>query len=310
MDTQRNLIQTLDTSKKPKYKGRFAPSPTGPLHFGSLYTAVASYLQAKASDGTWLLRIDDLDSQRCQQKYSDLILKTLEKFGLEWDGSVFYQHSRATAYQEALDLLKSKNLIYPCSCSRKQLQRRNTSEHSLIYDQYCLQHPPSNTDTAQRLQLPQTKLSYNDLVQGIIQQDLRNTVGDFIVSRKDHIFAYHLAVVVDDEEQGITDILRGYDLMESTPRQILLQQLLGFTTPEYAHIPVISHSDGAKLSKQTFADDVSQLSAPNTLIRVLHFLNLKPPKELMKGTIKQILEWAIQHWTLSLIKKQASISLK
>lgn len=310
MDTQRKLLQTLDIPTKPNYKGRFAPSPTGPLHLGSLYTAVASYLQAKANNGAWLLRIDDLDPLRCHQKHSDLILKTLEKFGLEWDESVFFQHSRATAYQEALNLLKSNNLIYPCSCSRKQLQRRNANDNSLIYDQHCLLHPPSNSTTAQRVHLPKTKLSYNDLVQGIIEQDLKNTVGDFIVSRKDHIFAYHLAVVVDDEKQGITEILRGYDLMESTPRQILLQQLLGFVTPKYAHIPVISHSDGAKLSKQTFADDVSQLSAPNILIRVLHFLNLEPPKELLKATPQQILDWATEHWTLSLIKKQASISLK
>lgn len=310
MDTQRKFLQTFDIPNRSKYKGRFAPSPTGPLHFGSLYTAVASYLQAKSHNGTWLLRIDDLDPLRCHQKYSDLILRTLEKFGLEWDESVFYQHARAKAYQGALDLLINKNLIYSCSCSRKQLQHRNTNNNSLVYDRHCLQHPPSSTTTAQRLQLSQTKLSYTDLIQGNIDQDLKNTVGDFIVLRKDKIFAYHLAVAVDDDEQGITDILRGYDLIDSTPRQILLQQLLGFTTPNYAHIPVITHSDGAKLSKQTFADDVSQLPAPKTLIRVLNYLNLQPPTELMKGTVQHILDWALEHWTLSLIKKQASISLK
>ncbi|ORU93184.1 MAG: glutamyl-Q tRNA(Asp) ligase [Cycloclasticus sp. symbiont of Poecilosclerida sp. N] len=293
-------------SKDSTYRGRFAPSPTGPLHFGSLYTAVASYLQAKANDGKWLLRIDDLDSFRCKAEYTNKILHTLEQYQLEWDESVFYQRSRYDAYQQALNTLEQQNILYPCQCSRKDLSERHVRNG--IYDGYCLNHPIiPNKAYSVRLKLPQTNISFTDAVQGTTQQRLQAQVGDFIMFRKDEIHAYHLAVVLDDHEQNITQVLRGYDLLHSTYRQIFLQQLLNIPTPDYAHIPVVNGPGGAKLSKQTFAEDVSLSPVRQTLISVLTHLSLKPPKELLTYRPHEILKWAVRHWSLKNISPETAI---
>jgi len=287
------------------YRGRFAPSPTGPLHFGSLYTAVASFLQARSNAGKWLVRIDDLDTSRCKQQYSTTILNTLEQYGLSWDEEVFYQSSRHDAYKSALDELTQRQLLYPCQCSRKGLANRQCHN---VYDGYCLTHAVETSQpTSLRIKLPNQSIWLTDAVQGTSKQELKKQVGDFVMFRKDFIYAYHLAVVLDDHAQGITEVLRGYDLMDSTYRQIYLQQLLQVNTPYYAHIPVISDANGAKLSKQTFANDVSLSPVQETLVNVLAHLNLSPPRSLSTSKAADILNWGVENWSLDKVTPKNSI---
>ncbi len=296
------------TTKNTAYRGRFAPSPTGPLHLGSLYTAVASFLQARSQQGQWLLRIDDLDPFRCKTKYSEQILHTLERYGLFWDEQVLYQSSRNNSYREALDKLRQLKLLYPCQCSRKDLSQRQLTHG--VYDQYCLNQPPLDTQRyALRIKLKTDEIRFKDHIQGPQQQRLKKQVGDFILFRKDQVFAYHLAVVVDDNEQQINEVLRGYDLLDSTYRQILLQNLLGIKQPNYAHIPTINDSSDSKLSKQTFAPDIALSPVRETLINVLSYLNLNPPKELIDLEPSAILNWATNQWSLSKIRPATSIKL-
>ena len=291
------------------YRGRFAPSPTGPLHFGSLYTAVASFLQARASGGKWLVRIDDLDPFRCRPSYATQILKTLEQYGLIWDESVLYQSTRQSAYKIALDKLDRIQCLYPCSCSRKDLIERGV-KHG-IYDQYCLQHKPDiKQPHAIRIHVPIDTVNFSDTVQGHLQYSLKQDTGDFVIFRKDQVFAYHLAVVLDDNEQGITHVLRGHDLIASTPQQLFLQQLLAIKPPIYAHIPVISDARGVKLSKQTYAKDIALSPVRETLISTLAHLNLKPPVELFSCHLSDILDWGIEHWSNDLIKRQDAIAMQ
>lgn len=294
------------SSNRPEYRGRFAPSPTGPLHFGSLYTAVASFLQARSKGGRWLVRIDDLDPTRCKPSYSDHILKTLELYQLTWDEDVFYQHTRQENYKAALSQLEQLGLLYPCTCSRKDLVNRHIVNGN--YDAYCLTHQPSkNETTALRIKLPLDDIAFNDKVQGHVHQTLKKDVGDFILFRKDNVASYHLAVALDDDEQKITEVLRGHDLLDSTPRQIMLQRILKLETPCYAHIPVISHADGAKLSKQTFAEDVTLTPVKQTLINVFIHLNLTPPTDLISCTVNDMLKWGIENWSLQTIQPKNAI---
>lgn len=295
-------------AKKPVYRGRFAPSPTGPLHIGSLYTAVASYLQARAQDGRWLLRIDDLDPFRCKPRYSDQILRTLERYRLHWDEPALYQSKRHDNYRAAIEQLQQQALLYPCQCSRKDLTLRHVING--VYDRHCLKHPIlSSQHAALRIKLTTDKIRFNDQVQGQQQQDLRQQVGDFIVFRKDQVYAYHLAVIIDDAEQNITEVLRGYDLLDSTYRQIFLQHKLGIDTPQYAHIPTINDDSGTKLSKQTYAPDIALSPVRATLINILHYLNLSPPQDLINCDTNDILQWAINEWSIKAIKPQTSIIL-
>ncbi|MEH6504205.1 MAG: tRNA glutamyl-Q(34) synthetase GluQRS [Cycloclasticus sp.] len=288
------------------YRGRFAPSPTGPLHFGSLCTAVASFLQARAHAGKWLIRIDDLDPTRCKPQYSNHILKTLEQFGLVWDEEVFYQSSRHAAYRSALAELEQRHYLYPCSCSRKDLQLRRLDKG--IYDQHCLRHAPgSEQPTSLRIKLPTESISFTDGVQGVVQQDLKNQVGDFVLFRKDQVASYHLAVVLDDAEQRISDVLRGHDLLDSTYRQIFLQRILHLKTPNYAHIPVVIDAEGSKLSKQSYATDVSLSPVRETLVSALAHLNLDPPTDLSASDVDDILRWGIENWSMDKIKRQDSV---
>lgn len=215
------------------YIGRFAPSPTGPLHFGSLVAALASYTEAKQANGKWLVRIEDLDTPRIVPGAADHILRTLDHFGLHWDGPVLYQSQRAEAYRDALSQLPT----YPCACSRK-------TNHAC----HCRLHPPAGPHSL-RLQANNAKVSFQDAQFGHFEQH----VDDFVLRRADGLFTYQLAVVVDDAHQAITHIVRGSDLLDSTPRQILLQQLLGHPQPRYKHIPVVNNAAGEKLSKQTLA---------------------------------------------------------
>ncbi len=283
--------------------GRFAPSPTGPLHFGSVVAAVASYLQAKSQYGKWLVRIDDIDPPREQSGACASILKTLEFLGLHWDGEVLFQRHRQDAYQEALDLLFDKKLIYRCICSRKQLQGN-------AYPGTCrLKEHSSEQQHALRIITNQTPVNFNDGIQGHLQQNLETDIGDFIVRRADDLIAYHIAVVVDDAWQGITEIVRGADLLDVTPRQIYLQRILNYPTPAYAHIPAAVDADGKKLSKQHHAQPVDDIQPAFTLFSALNFLGQQPDEGLLQGNVEEIIQWGVKHWSMEKIPEQSTIEI-
>lgn len=288
------------------YIGRFAPSPTGLLHFGSLLAATASYLQARSQHGQWLLRIEDLDKPREQAGAADAIIQTLAAYGFEWDQNIVFQSQRLTAYTDALNSLKP--FIYACCCSRKQLQTfAHRGSFGLIYPGTCRHKSQALTDSlTMRVKTNEQTICFNDQIQGLFCQNLERELGDFVIRRADQIFAYQLAVVVDDAWQGITEIVRGSDLLDNTPRQIYLQQLLGYSTPSYAHIPIAINALGQKLSKQTLAPALTTQvhELLNNLVKALQFLGQTPPEAPSFSTLKECWDWAIAHWDLSKIPKQ------
>ncbi|MGB0732404.1 MAG: tRNA glutamyl-Q(34) synthetase GluQRS [Pontibacterium sp.] len=279
------------------YVGRFAPSPTGPLHFGSLLAALASFLDARAHNGRWLLRIEDIDPPRDNPEARASFARLLESFELYWDGEIRYQSQRADAYHEALAQLERAKLTYRCTCSRKQIAMRTTSK---VYDRYCLKMPPAPDATAAiRLKTEAQFIHFKDLIQGAQQYDLCKHSSDFILLRKDALFSYQLAVVVDDADQGITHIVRGSDLLvPETPRHIALQRALGLASPQYAHIPVITNKEGQKLSKQTFAPALGTEQRLQMLYRALEFLGHPPEQPVLSYTYSELLTWAIDHWQI------------
>ncbi len=293
--------------QKTAYCGRFAPSPTGPLHFGSLAAAVASYLDAKYHRGAWLVRIEDLDQPRCIPGAADDILRTLESFCLRWDGKVMYQDSRAAAYEAALQQLQDAGMVYRCACTRREIA--DSALHGLdgqIYPGTCRHGIPAGKEgrawrvRTDRISAPgwwtwDGSVAFDDALQGRIVQHLEREIGDFVIKRADGLFSYQLAVVVDDTHQGITHVVRGADLLASTPRQIFLQRLLGMHTPHYMHIPVAVNEAGEKLSKQTLAEPVRQGDA-EMLWRVLFVLRQNPPQGLRGETVENVLQWAIANW--------------
>lgn len=292
------------------YIGRFAPSPTGPLHFGSLLAAVASYLEAKSQKGLWLVRMEDLDKPREIKGAADQILRTLEAFGFEWAGEIMYQSQRSDAYAHALESLKTKKLSYPCTCTRKEIadSANMLGVDGVIYPKTCLNHPiKQNKALAWRLLTDNRTISFTDAIQGNISQNLSQQVGDFIVKRADALYAYQLAVVVDDAAQGVTHIVRGADLLDSTPRQIYLQQVLGLAPIQYAHIPVASNIAGEKLSKQTLALALDVNDASNLIWHALAFLGQLPPTDLKNSTLQEIWQWATEHWDLTKTPRQRHI---
>lgn len=281
-----------------KYRGRFAPSPTGPLHLGSLYTALAGFLQAKSHGGEWLLRIDDADTPRVAAGAADSIKHTLERFALHWDGPVVYQSQEADAYPAALEQLDQAGLLYPCACSRKTLAALPRAALSpAAYPGTCrhARHPRSQPH-ALRVLVGDAVIQFADRLQGPQRWALARDFGDFIVFRRDHIVAYHLATVVDDARAGVTEVLRGCDLLDSTPLQIHLQNLLGLPTPAYLHIPVIVDNLGVKLSKQNLAEAVDGRNPSATLRLLLPLLGLSPPATLDHAPPAEILAWAVAHW--------------
>jgi glutamyl-Q tRNA(Asp) synthetase len=326
-----------------QYRGRFAPSPTGPLHFGSLVAAVGSYLDARHHHGTWLVRIEDLDAPRCVAGAADDILRTLEAFGLHWDGEIIHQSQRTAAYDEALHSLQSLAAVYPCCCTRKEIA--DSALHGIdgpVYPGTCrngipmgregrawrvrtdlfLRHPRRGEERSEGTtgmgaeqqgliastptltlplqgggnQIPDDSVEFDDELQGRITQHLESEIGDFVVKRADGLYAYQLAVVVDDAFQDITHIVRGCDLLASTPRQIHLQRLLGLPTPAYMHLPVAVNAQGEKLSKQTLALAITTDDVVATLISALDFLHQQPPAELQQGSVEEVLGWAIKNW--------------
>lgn len=288
----------------PSYVGRFAPSPTGALHFGSLLAALASYLDAHHHRGRWLMRMEDLDPPREQPGAAHAILSTLERFGLHWDGEVVYQSQRLEIYQTILNQLLTEGLAYRCDCSRQQISARTDA----TYDGYCRSHPPSPASTtAVRIGAANRTLTILDRIQGQQQWQLQPGQDDFVLFRRDGYFAYQLAVVIDDAQQGVQQIVRGSDLLDSTPRQRLLQQLLGYPQPSYAHIPVLVNEQGQKLSKQTFAQPIEQRPPVPTLLTALHALGQNPPAELQDASSTELLVWAAQHWRIEQIPQHQQL---
>ncbi|OAI01958.1 glutamyl-Q tRNA(Asp) ligase [Methylomonas methanica] len=290
--------------KSAPYIGRFAPSPTGPLHLGSLYTALASYLDARQHKGLWLLRIDDLDTPRNMPGASDDILNCLQSFGLHWDGEVDYQSQHLDQYEQTLVELQNRHALYPCTCSRSLL-----ANSPLIYPGYCRAKAQSTDKPhALRVKTADILIHFIDALQGDITQNLASEHGDFIVKRKDGIIAYQLACVVDDQRQKVNRVVRGYDLLDSTPKQQYLQHLLGYSSPLYMHIPLIVDREGNKLSKQTRAEAVSPNQAGPTLFLLLTLLKQNPPPDLRLAAIDSILEWAIEHWQTERLTNTQAVS--
>ena len=287
------------------YTGRFAPSPTGPLHFGSLVAAVGSYLDARASGGRWFLRMEDLDPPREAPGAAEDILKTLEILGFQWD-SLLRQSSRLEAYAEAAERLVRDGAAFPCACSRKEIADSSVRGiEGPVYPGTCRAGlAPGRNTQALRLKVPAETLCFQDRLQGKICQQLARDIGDFIIRRADGCFAYQLAVVVDDAYQDITHVVRGADLLLSTPRQILLQRLLGLPTPVYIHLPVAVDRDGEKLSKQTGAAALDLSRPAETLWRALDFLRQDPPSELKGASVPGLWEWAGGHWKLEAMNGQ------
>jgi len=292
-----------------KYRGRFAPSPTGPLHFGSLVAAVGSHLEARFHLGAWLMRMEDLDAPRTMAGAADDILRTLEACGLYWDGEVLYQSLRTAAYEEALTELQRIGAVYPCACTRREIA--DSALHGIegpVYPGTCRNGLPEGREgRAWRVCTDDHAIAFDDALQGRIVQYLESDIGDFVARRADGIFAYQLAVVVDDAFQRVSHVVRGADLLASTPRQIHLQQLLGLTTPHYMHLPVAVNAAGEKLSKQTLAAPVDRKNPATALWHALQFLQQSPPSELQTEKPESILEWALQHWHSEKLRGIASM---
>lgn len=274
------------------YIGRFAPTPSGYLHFGSLMAALASYLDARAVGGRWLLRMEDLDPPREIPGAQTAILTALENYGFEWDGCMIRQSERQEAYADGVRQLLERHLAYPCNCSRKELAGQ------AVYPGYCRNRSdlPRDGDVAIRLKVPQQDITFTDRVQGVFSQNLERDVGDFVIRRRDGLFAYQLAVVLDDGWQGVTDIVRGADLLDSTPRQLYLQRLLGLPQPRYLHVPLIVQPDGQKLGKRYRSPPLEARQASPLLLRALHALGQQPDKALLGARPREIMDWAIANW--------------
>jgi len=288
------------TREAAAYRGRFAPSPTGPLHAGSLLAAVASYLDARAHGGQWLVRIEDIDPPREIPGAAESILRTLESFSLYWDENVLFQSTRLSAYEEALAALSATGLVFECTCSRRDIAETNAARGrpgSRIYPGTCREgvvHRRRRSSV--RMRVGTGVVLFSDRLQGTVSQDLETRVGDFILRRRDGLFAYQLAVVVDDAWQGITEVVRGVDLLDSTARQIRLQHALGLETPGYMHFPVIVSAGGEKLSKQTGAAPIDARQRNLTAWNMLQLLGQSPPPELKGDAPEALWDWAIAHW--------------
>lgn len=288
------------------YRGRFAPSPTGLLHIGSLLTAVASYADARANNGKWLVRIEDLDPPREMKGAADHILWTLEAFGLEWDDRVIYQSQRHDLYVDALDSLKKQGWVYPCYCSRKDWQAvALCGIDGLIYNGNCrsLLNRPSEKDKqhAWRIKVSDEIIEFHDGIVGHYVQNLARDIGDFVLLRADGHWAYQLAVVVDDAEQGITHIVRGQDLLISTPRQIYLQRCLKISTPNYIHLPLLVNKMGQKWSKQTQAPALNLAHQEMLLRQIMVYLNLPIAPQVNKPG--DLLTWIVDNWCVASVPK-------
>ncbi len=285
----------------PPYRGRFAPTPSGPLHFGSLLAAMASYLDAGANGGEWLVRIEDVDPPRIVPGAADRILHTLELYGFQWHGPVMYQSRRGVAYRAALAELSRLGLVYRCVCSRKALlENARRGVDGLVYPGVCRALNLATRQAALRFRAPAGRVIFADAIQGRVACDLATECGDFVLQRADGVYGYQLAVVVDDAEQGISHIMRGADLLTSTPRQIALQQALGLPSIRYAHLPVALDRHGDKLSKQTLATAIDDRQPLPALKLAARFLGLAPPVDL--AGLDEFWHWAVAAWPSRLVR--------
>ena len=283
------------------YTGRFAPSPTGPLHFGSLVAAVASYLQARTRSGRWLLRIEDIDPPRTVPGATEKIIGSLEAHGFEWDGPTLFQSRHLEQYAAVVDDLMRQQLAYRCICSREEIRQAATRTGAAgpIYPGTCRNRSPAETadqPAAIRLRTEDIDVRFRDELLGEISTSVAESVGDFVIRRKDGLFAYHLAIVVDDHAQQITEIVRGRDLLELTPAQLTLQQMLGYPSPDYFHVPIVTNDQGQKLSKQTGATALDDRNPAANLLAALKFLHQPAPAELAVAKPATIWAWALENW--------------
>jgi glutamyl-Q tRNA(Asp) synthetase len=272
--------------------GRFAPTPSGALHFGSLLAALASFLDARQRHGHWLVRMEDLDQPRNKPGAQDQILQALTAHGMHWDGPVQIQSQHQKSYQEQINHWIDQGLAYYCDCSRKDL-----IAYKGVYPGTCRgRHLPPAADHAVRVRVTDEPVVFTDRLQGKISQRLESEIGDFVVRRRDGIIAYQLAVVMDDIAQGVTDIVRGADLLESTPRQLWLYQLLQTPVPAYLHIPLMMTRRGQKLSKRLGSAPIHPQAASSSLFAALNVLNQQPPATLQKATVAELIAWGLEHW--------------
>lgn len=292
----------------PAYIGRFAPSPTGPLHFGSLIAALASWLQARQAGGRWLVRMEDLDPPREVPGAADAILRVLERYRLHWDGAVLYQSRRHEHYRAALDSLLRAGLAYPCGCTRREIQAAgHTGIDAIVYPGTCRQGlPAGKSPRAYRLRVKAGVTAFGDRTQGEIRQDVAREVGDFVLRRADGYWAYQLAVVVDDAAQGITEVVRGADLLNSTARQIHLQDVLELPTPAYVHLPVAVNEQGKKLSKQTHAPSLNDAEVLPTLLGAWAFLGQETILPSVDAP-EDFLAWAVEHWDIARVPRRRGL---
>jgi len=298
-----------------RYIGRFAPSPTGPLHFGSLLAAVGSYLQARTAGGAWLLRIEDLDRPRVVAGADQDIIATLAAFGFQWDGAIEYQSRRLDRYRAALQKLRDDGRIFACTCSRAQIaawhaQQDSADAEELRYPGTCRERivtaATTASDVAMRFMVAEQAddtVEFIDRLQGLQRDNVAQTSGDFVVRRRDGIYAYHLAVVVDDALQGVTEVVRGADLLASTPRHLLLQRALGIPCPTYCHLPLALDQDGRKLSKSSQSLAVDPCRASSVLWTALSSLRQSPPEELNGAPLHDLWDWAQGHWSLTPLQR-------
>lgn len=297
--TQHSELAPDSTVSAPPYTGRFAPSPTGPLHFGSLVAALGSFLDARAHGGQWRLRIEDLDPPREQGGAAANMLRSLEIHGLHWDGPVLYQHARLAEYEAAASGLQAEGWAYPCACSRREIADSGMRGlEGPVYPGTCRHGvPPGKSARALRIRVPDGEmLSFEDRLQGAAHQDLARETGDFVIRRADGCFAYQLAVVLDDAFQNVSHVVRGADLLLSAPRQIWLQRRLGLPTPSYMHLPVVVTAAGEKLSKQTGAQPLNDARPSANIFRALEFLRQAPVKDLRGAPLGELVAWATRNW--------------
>ncbi|HEY0974131.1 MAG TPA: tRNA glutamyl-Q(34) synthetase GluQRS [Solimonas sp.] len=302
------------TAPAAAYRGRFAPTPSGPLHLGSLLTALASWLQARHHDGVWLLRIDDLDAARCPPGTDGLILRQLEAHGLTWDEPPLYQSRRHDAYADALDQLRRQATLYACDCTRRALKARlATGPDDSIYDGHCRERALAATPGhALRLRVDAGTITLDDAGLGPCRRDLQTDIGDFVVARGDGIPGYQLASVIDDRDLRIGEIVRGADLLGSSIRQRYLFDRMDWPAPAFRHLPVLTGADGRKLSKQNhaapLADDPAGIA--DSLWRCLNWLNQVPPPELRRAGVDTLLGWARLHWNAATIPRVQALALE
>ncbi|MBA6342247.1 tRNA glutamyl-Q(34) synthetase GluQRS [Colwellia sp. MB02u-10] len=286
------------------YRGRFAPSPSGLLHFGSLIAALASYLDAKHNHGQWLVRIEDIDPPREKAGASAEILTTLENYGLHWDEDVLYQSQQSNVYREVLSELAQQKLSYYCRCTRAQIKATGG-----IYPGHCRHLSQPENASAIRVINTIGISHYHDLIQHPVTCNAKLAQEDFIVLRKDGLFAYQLAVVVDDIYQGITHVIRGCDLLEPTARQLSFYQILQHNAPKFGHFPLAVTAQGFKLSKQNNAPEIDQKNPVPSLFAALKFLGQQPPEQLQQANVTELLTWAIAHWSITQVPKSQEIVL-